>query len=184
MHRKLDKMELWDIYDSDRNKTGRLHRRGEVLTPGDYHLVVGIVVCNESGQVLITKRAADKLTDPDRWESTVGSVLAGEDSLQGAHRELYEETGLDVDLKESDLVYRTCGNGHSGSAFIDVYLVKMEATPEEIRLQPGETCDARWIDSREWCRGILSGELLFPGREKKEQITDAVMIRMNYKENE
>ena len=89
-------MELWDVYDRERRKTGRLHQRGKVLNPGDYHLVVGIVVYNGAGQVLITKRSADKPTAPGKWESTVGSVVAGADSLAGACRALWEETGLDA----------------------------------------------------------------------------------------
>jgi len=36
----------------------------------------------------------EKLTDPYRWESTVGSVSVGEGSLEGDCRELYEKTGL------------------------------------------------------------------------------------------
>ena len=34
--------ELWDIYDKDRNFTGRTHRRGDPLPSGDYHLTVHV----------------------------------------------------------------------------------------------------------------------------------------------
>ena len=33
-------MEYWDIYDIDRNRTGRTVARGPYLEPGDYHIVV------------------------------------------------------------------------------------------------------------------------------------------------
>ena len=42
--------ELWDIYDEHRKKTGRLHRRGDDLAPGEYHLVVHIWIENSRGQ--------------------------------------------------------------------------------------------------------------------------------------
>jgi hypothetical protein len=32
--------ELWDVYDKNRNKTGRTHERGKPLLKGHYHLVV------------------------------------------------------------------------------------------------------------------------------------------------
>jgi len=35
-------MELWDIYDKYRHKTGRIHERGIPLKDGDYHLVLHI----------------------------------------------------------------------------------------------------------------------------------------------
>ena len=31
-------MEQWDIYDINRNKTGRIMNRGEELKNGEYHL--------------------------------------------------------------------------------------------------------------------------------------------------
>ena len=32
--------ELWDVYDANHRLTGRTHRRGDPLAPGEYHLVV------------------------------------------------------------------------------------------------------------------------------------------------
>lgn len=177
-------MELWDIYDSHRRKTGRLHKRGEILKPGDYHLVVGVAVYNRTGQILITKRSPEKRTDPGKWENTVGSVLAGEDSLAGACRELYEETGLIAAAEDMRLIYQLCGTGYSGKAFADIYIVKVDEPPEEIRLQPGETCDAKWMDAAQWYQGIQEEEIRFLWRDQKEKIADTVMEMMNNKENE
>jgi len=91
---KLARVWSFGIFNSYRRKTGQVHPRGEILSPGDYHLVLGIFVYNEAGKILISKRAPEKSTDPDRWESTLGSVSVGEGSLEGDCRELYEKTGL------------------------------------------------------------------------------------------
>ena len=32
-------MELWDIYDDNRLKTGRTVERGNPMAPGEYHIV-------------------------------------------------------------------------------------------------------------------------------------------------
>ena len=85
--------ELWDVYDENRNLTGRLHRRGDMMPKGDYHLVVHIWLMNERGEFLLTKRAPNK-GFPGMWECTGGSALAGDDSLTAAIRESKEETGL------------------------------------------------------------------------------------------
>ena len=85
--------ELWDVYTEERVLTGRLQQRGLPIPEGAYHLVVNIWVVREDGRILLTRR------DPRKpyggwWETTGGSVVAGEDSLQGAIRETGEETGI------------------------------------------------------------------------------------------
>ena len=54
-------MELWDIYDIDRVRTGRVAQRGKPaseggLGEGEYHLVVHICVFNGRGQLLLQQR--------------------------------------------------------------------------------------------------------------------------------
>jgi len=52
--------ELWDVYDEHRNSTGRLHRRGDPLPEGEYHLVVYVWMLNSRGEFLLTKRSPNK----------------------------------------------------------------------------------------------------------------------------
>jgi hypothetical protein len=47
--------KLLDTYNSDRNKTGRVHVRGVPLAKADYHLVVNIWIINSSKEILLTK---------------------------------------------------------------------------------------------------------------------------------
>lgn len=93
-------MELWDIYDIDRVRTGRVAQRGKPaseggLGEGEYHLVVHICVFNGRGQLLLQQRQKDKEGYPNLWDvSAAGSALAGENSAAAASRELREELGL------------------------------------------------------------------------------------------
>jgi hypothetical protein len=85
-------MELWDIYDAYRHKTGRTGVRGEPVLPGDYHLVVHLIVFNAAGQMLIQQRQSCKRSCPDMWDITVGGcAVVGESSQEAAMRELREE---------------------------------------------------------------------------------------------
>ena len=74
------KDEIWDIYDSNRKRTGMTHQRTAPFPAGYYHIVVHAWLQNSSGELLITKRAPNK-SNPDMWECTGGAVLAGEDSI-------------------------------------------------------------------------------------------------------
>ena len=44
-------MELWDVYDINRNKTGKTAVRGEGLPEGGYHLVVHVCIIGSDGEV-------------------------------------------------------------------------------------------------------------------------------------
>ena len=48
-------MELWDIYDIDRQPTGGTSVRGEALGSGEYHMVVHLGIFNSEGKLLIQK---------------------------------------------------------------------------------------------------------------------------------
>ena len=135
--------ELWDIYDENRQLTGRIQRRGDPLQPGDRHLVVHIWIQNSRGEFLITQRAPNK-GYPLLWECTGGSALVGDDSLTAALREVFEETGLTLLPENGRVVITQAG----GDRFGDIWLFRQDADLADVVLQPGETVDARWA-SRE-----------------------------------
>lgn len=128
--------ELWDIYDENRNLTGRTHRRGDFLAKGDYHLVVHIWVENSMGELLLTKRSPNK-GFPNMWEATGGSALAGDDSLTAAIREVREETGLELAPENGKCVISYRGDDR----FSDVWLFRQDFDLDKIVLLEGETCD-------------------------------------------
>ncbi len=137
---KNEKEELWDIYDKDRNDTGRTHKRGELIPDGDYHLVVHVWVQNTDGRILLTQRSANK-GFPHLWECSGGSVTAGEDSLTAAVREVYEETGLSIQPENGELV-KTMRRIND---FVDIWLFREELDLSQVCLQERETCDAKLV---------------------------------------
>ncbi|MDE7243643.1 MAG: NUDIX domain-containing protein [Oscillospiraceae bacterium] len=90
------KHELWDAYDRDGKPLGFDLVRGEPFPEGAWHLVADIFSVTKDGRVLLTRRHPEKSWG-GYWEYTGGSVLKGETPLQGALRELREETGITAD---------------------------------------------------------------------------------------
>lgn len=133
--------ELWDVYDENRNLTGRLQRRGDALESGDYHLVVYIWVQNSDGKFLLTKRSPNK-GFPNLWETTGGSALAGDDSLTAAMREVREETGLALRPEHATLLFTRKGENY----FSDYWLFRQDFDLQNVVLQEGETCDKMCAD--------------------------------------
>ena len=131
-------MELWDAYDRNFKKIeGITLIRGEEssIPKGIYHMVVLILVRHVDGQYLLMRRSPGKAY-PLYWEATAGgSVLQGESAIEGALRELREETGIIADtLEEKERFVKD--ETHS-------------CDKESVILQEGETCDYKWADKEE-----------------------------------
>ena len=133
-------MEYNDIYDIDRNLTGRVHLRGTRWKKGEYGLVVCVWVHDGRGNLLLTRRAPEK-TFPGTWENSGGAAKAGETSLQAIVRELREETGIRA--KPED--FEHLGSGRDGNTHYDYYCLYAPVSIEDVVLLPGETDDAKWV---------------------------------------
>ncbi len=133
--------EYWDLYDEALHPLGRAHRRGEPMEAGTYHLGVDVWVVNSRGEILLTLRAPEKRELPDEWENTCGSVLDGETALEGAMRELREETGIAAGPDELEEIH--CHRG--GNTFSYTYLLRRDVPLSALAFQPGETVDAMWV---------------------------------------
>ena len=132
--------EEWnDIYDENRQPTGRVHRRGDHWEPGEYGLVVCVWVYDGRGHLLLTRRAPGK-SFAGTWENSGGAAQAGETSRQAIRRELLEETGIDAPEEAFELLE----TGKDRNTFYDFYALKHPTPLRDIRLQEGETDDVMW----------------------------------------
>ena len=161
-------MELWDLYDGERRPLGRTHVRGVPCPPGEYHLVVTIWTVDLGGNILLTLRDSAKESYPNTWENTGGSALMGETSRQAAARELLEETGIAA--AEEELV--PLGSQTTHDSFVDHYLLRRDVALDELRLQPGETADARLVTLVELNAMIADRTLAKPIGEQFERIRE------------
>ena len=139
-------MEIWDVYDVNRQRTGKTIARPAAWGEEKYHLIVHVGIFNTAGQMLIQKRCLSKHAWPDRWDlSAGGSALAGEDSWQAAERETMEELGLRIDLRD----VRPHFSINYTRGFDDFYAVIMDADLSDLTLQPEEVSEARWATLEE-----------------------------------
>lgn len=167
-------MELWDLYDKERRPLGKTHVRGVPLAKGEYHLVVFVWVFNSHGQVLMTKRSPEKQSYPNLWEHTGGSAMAGETSMQAIRRELLEETGIYAEEEELTLVDSYTRTG----SFCDIYFLHKDVLTTELTLQPGETCDAKWVNRAQLEEMIRKGEVAKPDVQRYQQLSDKLKDRL------
>lgn len=140
-------MELWDIYDSNKKRTGRRMKRNDwCLKDGEYHLTVLGVLRRPDGRYLITQRVMTKSWAPGWWEVPGGGVMAGEESEEAVRREILEETGIDVTGAEGGYLftYSRENPGEGDNYFVDIYRYTLEIDDADVKLQEAETLGYRF----------------------------------------
>lgn len=91
-------MEIFDIVDENGNPTGETVERSFAHANGIRHRTAHIWVARKTAgrwQVLLQKRAMTKDSFPGRYDtSSAGHIVAGDEPLVSALRELKEELGI------------------------------------------------------------------------------------------
>lgn len=155
-------MEIWDLYDKERNVIGE-HVRGTEMPEGAYHLVVHIWIRNPEGKYLMTQRSADKKTCPLKWECVGGAVMKGETSIHAAFREVKEEVGIELKPENGGLVYtqvRGMVDGRRINDINDVYIYTYDGDVDLAKATTDEVNAAAWMDKDEILKLYRSGEMV------------------------
>ncbi len=153
-------MELWDIYDKNRNKTGKVIDRNsnERLKEGEYHLVTEAIIMNNKGQLLLNKRAKFKQKYPLMWEFCGGSSIQGENSLKAILREAKEELGLYLNEKEA-IFYKTIRD-EKAKDFKDIWLFVKDIEIKDLKFIDGEVIDSKWVTIEEFKKLLYKKEII------------------------
>ena len=151
-------MELWDIYDRNRNKTGKTIKRGERLQKDEFHLIVHIWIKNSNNEFLIQQRS-EKVKNPLVWCTTGGSAVSGEDSFTAALREAKEELGIDLTNKQGYLFEEGIYEEDNQQYLSDTYLYFIDIDIKDLKLQTEEVKQAKFEKMSKIKEMLANGEL-------------------------
>lgn len=148
-------LEIWDLYDKNRNPLGITHQRSVPVPEGYYHLVVRVLVQNSRGEILLSKRHPEK-PNGNLWECTGGSVLHGESSLDGALREAKEELGIDLSIQKGNIIHRATRMKYH----MDTWYFQVDLNINELVFQPDEVVDAKWVNKERYEEMLVRKEII------------------------
>lgn len=163
-------MEYWDIYDQNKERTGRIMQKNDWhMKPGDYHLTVLGAIRNADGRYLITRRVRTKAWAAGCWEISGGGVMAGETSTEAVRRELLEETGIDIQAAKGgyQFTYRRDNPDEGDNYFVDVYRFDVDIKADDVRIQREEADAFCFADADEIARIAAEGKFLHYDSVKK-----------------
>ena len=139
--------------------------RDRVLLPDgrllpEYHVVkirngVGVLVEDPQGRLLF-EQVYRYPTQRLEWAIPAGGIEDGEDPLQAARREVFEETGYET--YDHRLVYAY--HPMNGIADQTFYLVRCTAGEQAGSIDRGEIMDFRWMARPEALAMVRSGEMM------------------------
>lgn len=148
-------MEYWDIYDKDRNFTGKKKGKYEKWNEGEYHLATEVWVINSKKQILVQQRSDKCEILPGVWALTTGRVISGETTRQGCVRELREELGITVKEEDCELA-GTYFKTRLGMIW-DIYFVRKDVELDQIVLQEEEVARVKLVSTDEFREMLREG---------------------------
>jgi 16S rRNA (adenine1518-N6/adenine1519-N6)-dimethyltransferase len=140
--------EMFDVVDEN-DRVLRAEPRDIVHVNNYRHRAVHMIVQNAEGELFLQRRSMWKDRNPGVWDSSAaGHVDSGEDYLQAAQREFFEELG--VECPPLERIGRLVPSEVTGWEFIEVYLTKHEGPffPAALEVETGAFFPLARI--REW----------------------------------
>ena len=107
---------------------------------------IGVFILNNYGQILLQKRSSNKKNYPNMWALCTGRVEKNKDIQATAIREIKEELGIDVSIKELhsfangkfDII-----NENSSTYF---FCIRCNLKEEKFIIQKEELSQVKWFD--------------------------------------
>ncbi len=164
------------LLDASRNPIGTADKATVHTESTPLHLAFSSYILNDSGEVLITRRALSKRTWPGVWTNTAcGHPAPDESFAQAISRRARQELGMDVaDIREvlADFQYRAVdASGIVENEFCPVYLARAASAPKPAS---SEVAEHAWVAPEQLFLGIDATPFAF-SPWMVEQLTDPAL---------
>ena len=164
--------EIFDVYSRDGKYIGKKEKSiCHSKNPNFYHKPVWIWIVNDKNEILVQRRAECKKTDPNLWDMPVaGHVTSGEDIIDGAIRETYEELGIETKKEEYKFLFEYIFDECFELA--QVFLLNKNIEIDNLNLDKNEVKEVKWFSYEEFKRLFYSDDFAYVSNDYKEKVLD------------
>lgn len=165
-------LELFDILNENGSKTGIVKERGVAHREGALHGTVHIWIVRENEKsgydILLQKRSNNKDSHPGCYDiSSAGHISAGDEIMESALRELWEELGLSVQPEQLELFGTThvkfektfYGKRFRDNEISSDFVYRQPVEIDKLNLQESEVSEVRWMDYEECRQKVAQGSM-------------------------
>ena len=140
-------MELIDIVDENNKLTGQVEDRWVAYNKGLWRRTVSCWIMNEKGEVLLQKRTANKIRNPNKWTKTGGQVDSGESVEEAIFREVKEELGIEIPKEQTKVV--NIKKNEINRHFSYNYIFVVDYKIDEYIIQKEEVDEVKYVSIEE-----------------------------------
>lgn len=141
-------MELIDIVDESNKLTGQVEERWEAYNKGLWKRTVSCWIMNKKGEILLQKRTANKIRNPNKWAKTGGQVDSGETVEQAIFREVKEELGIEIP-EEQIKVIDIHKSDEENKRFAYIFIFVVDYKISDYKLQYEEVAEVKYVTIEE-----------------------------------
>lgn len=129
--------------------------------------ITAVAFIHKNGKLFAPRRAATKSFLPNEFELPGGHIEYGEDLIAGLERELDEEFGLKVMIGDPFFAFTYINEAKQAHYVEIVYFAKLQNPNEDIRLNPDDHSESRWVNEKEalelWVEGDSERQAILEG---------------------
>ncbi|MEI7891097.1 MAG: NUDIX domain-containing protein [bacterium] len=145
--------EYLDIVDEKGNLTGERELRSFCHEKGLRHRTTSIICYRKNGnniEILPHLRSKFKSANPNSWDTRFGGhVEAGQTIHEATQRELQEETGLNIEMKNLISGPVEFYDGGKNKEVVSVFYYNFTGSLDELSFKDGEVQEVRWMSFEE-----------------------------------
>jgi 8-oxo-dGTP pyrophosphatase MutT (NUDIX family) len=159
--------EYLDIVDEKGNLTGEKELRSICHEKGLRHQTVHIYFYRKNNgilEILPHLRSKFKSANPNNWDTRFGGhVEAGQTPQEATKKELQEETGLDIEMKNLQSGPKEFYDGGKNKEVVSVFYYNFTGSLDELSFNDGEVQEVRWMSFEEIEKEMNAKVMLWTG---------------------
>lgn len=158
--------ELVEVLTEEGKPVGEKISKFTAHKQGICHGISAVALIDNSGRLLIQKRAKTKKEEPNKWDlSGAGHIDVDETPEETAVREIYEELGIKVEEDELKLIGTYLNKIKLNTKihinhFTYLFIIQKDISIGNIVIQKSEVSDIMFVDKKKYIDLLNNGNMV------------------------